>query len=125
MPAARGWQRRQVDQRSACPWPDWQLARHTCKDALPLPTAGIKMRRFISSELMRHWYTQNYDLLPAVGRRIFYKSKSSFESTCTQELGLKPERNSDVDLVRGRYLGPSSLRVEGPRPVSLVRHCAI
>lgn len=67
------------------------------------------MRHFISHDLMRHWFTQNYDLLPAVGRRVNYKSKDLHESRCTQELGTNSKRNSDVDPVRERPFLPVAI----------------
>ena len=77
-------------------------ARECHEDLHPPTHAGAEMRHFISHDLMRHWFTQNYDLLPAVGRRINYKSEDFYESRCTQELGTNSKRNSDVDLVRER-----------------------
>jgi len=57
------------------------------------------MRQFIRNPQLRHWYTQNFDLLRSAGKRINFRSSDAFESGCTQRIGLEPHHDSDVDPI--------------------------
>ena len=58
---------------------------------------GTDMRHFIRHRLMRHWFTQNYDLLPSAGKRIHFDTGDRREGACANGIGLDPGKDSDVD----------------------------
>ena len=77
-------------QDNAAPWEMFNCLLHS---------SGTEMRRFLRSPQLRHWYTQNFDLLRSAGKRVNFRSADALESACTQQIGLDPQHDSDIDPV--------------------------
>lgn len=76
----------------------WEMFR--CR----LHSSGKAMRAFIASPLLRHWYTQNWDMLRSAGKRVLYITSDNYDTSCSFAVATKPSWDSDIDPLREAHL---------------------